>query len=71
MIKYRKSFVDKMKSLFLYLVEFFKDGSMLSKEYLNHCIVGNQNQRLIIIIIYNKSTFFINNSYQKIWTFNS
>lgn len=71
MIEYKKSFWNEMKSLFLYIVEFSKDRSMLSKAYLNICRVNNLNWKPIFIIIYNKSIFFANNYYQKVWTFNS
>lgn len=52
-----------MKSLLLYLVEFSKDESKLPKEYPNNCTIGNLDQRLIIIIINDKSIFSANNSY--------
>lgn len=63
MVKYRKLFLDEIKSLFLYLVKFLDDGSMLSKEYLYNYIVGSLDHKTIIMIIYNKSTFFINDSH--------
>ncbi len=66
MVEYRKSFLDEMKSLLPYLVEFSENGSMLPKEYLDDCIVGGPDQRPIIIIIYDESTFSTNNSCQKV-----
>lgn len=37
MVEYREIFFNKMKSLFLYFVEFFDDKSILSKIYPNNC----------------------------------
>lgn len=65
LIKYKIPFLNKMKSLLLYLVKFFKDKFMLSKEYPNDCIMSSLDQRLIIIIIYNKSSFSTNDDYRK------
>ena len=40
MVEYRKLFLDEIKSLFLYLVEFSEDKFMLSNEYLDCTIDG-------------------------------
>lgn len=34
----------------------------LIKIYFENCIIDSPNQKLIIIIIYDKSTFFANNN---------
>ena len=47
-------------------MEFFNNDSILPKTYPNNYIIKKSNQRFIIIIIYNKSIFFANNSYQKV-----
>lgn len=44
---------------------------MLSQEYPNDYIVSSLDKRLIIIIIYNKNTFSINDSCRKFWNHNS
>lgn len=62
MIKDRIILLDKIKSLFLYSVKFFKDSLIVLKEYLKNCIVNKPDQRLIIIIINNKRVFFKNNN---------
>lgn len=66
MMKYKKLFLDEIKLLLLYLVEFSKNRSILLKKYPNDYIVGSANQISIIMIIYNKSIFSTNNSCQKV-----
>lgn len=61
MVEYKKTFLDKMKALFLYFVEFNKNRLILSKDYLKDYIVDGLNKRLIIMIIHNKSIFLANN----------
>lgn len=68
MIEYKKTFLKKIKSLLSSFVEFFNNKSILLKIYSENCAINNLNQRLIIMITYNKNTFFINNGQQKIWT---
>lgn len=58
-------FLEEMKALSPYFIEFGEDKSILSKEYPKDCKISGSNQRLIIIIIYNKNTFFANNEHQK------
>lgn len=65
LIKYKILLLNEMKSLFLYLVEFFENKFMLPKKYLNDCIVSSLDQKVIIIIKYNKSIFSINDGCQK------
>lgn len=66
MVEYKKNFLDKMKALFYYFVKFCEEESILLKNYLENCIVGRPNKRLIIMIIYNKSTYLVNDKWQKI-----
>lgn len=62
MIKYQNFFLKKIKSLLPYFVEFKKNVKILSKKYSSDFAVEKSNQQLIIIIIYDKNTFFSNNS---------
>ena len=47
-----------MENLKLYIVEFEEESKMKSKIYPFGYVIGGNNQWLIIIIIYNKDTFF-------------
>lgn len=40
MIKYRKIFQNKIKSLFLYLINFFKNNSRVPKKYFDDYVVN-------------------------------
>lgn len=51
----KKLFLEKMKSLLPYFIEFKKDGKILPKEYLSNCIVRGLDQQPIIMIIYNEN----------------
>ena len=66
MIEYKKEFLDIMKVLLSYLIEFNKKKSILLKKYLKNYVIGGLNQRLIMRIIYNENIFSVNNSYQKV-----
>ena len=50
-----------MKKLNLYIVKFEEDNIIKPKIYFFYCIIGENEQQLIIIIIYNKYMFFANN----------
>lgn len=50
-----------MRLLLPYFVEFFKDSSILEKDYSDDCAIEGPNQKPIIIIIYNKSKILANN----------
>ena len=52
-----------MKLVLPYFVEFEEDGKILPKEYPSDCAVGDPDEQFIIIITYDKSTFFANNSH--------
>ena len=65
-VKYKEIFLSEIKSLLPYFMEFSKDGLILPKDYPNDCAVNASNQRSIIMITYDESTFFVNNSHRKI-----
>ena len=44
-------------------MKFFKNNLMILKKYFNNCKINKLNYKLIIMIIYNKNIFFINNNY--------
>ena len=56
----------EIRLFLLYFVEFSKDNSILVKNYLNNCAIRKLDQRLIIIISYNRSKFLAYNRDQKI-----
>ena len=66
MVEYKETFLNKIKSLLSYFVEFFNDGSMLPKIYLEDCAVGGLDQNPIIMITNDKSTLFTNNGRRKV-----
>lgn len=55
-----------MKLFLPFFVKFEEDVSILSKEYASDCTIKSLNQQLIIRIIYDESTFSMNDSWQKI-----
>ena len=68
-VEYCETFLEEMESLLPYFVEFWDDGTILSKEYPEDCAVGGLNWQSIIMIIHDESTFSANDSRWKIWTF--
>lgn len=62
------NFLEKMKELKPYMVEFSKDGTMKSKVYPPDCAVEGKNHQQIIIITHDKCLFFANDDVQKAWT---
>ena len=68
MVKNYKRFLNKIKKLKLYLIKLNKNDIIKNKIYLSNCIIKDKNCQLIIIIIYNKYIFFINNSIYKVQT---
>lgn len=67
-VKYKKTFFNKMKLLLPYFGKFLEDRSILPKIYLDNYAVGGPNWRSIIMIIHNESIFSIKNNWRKIWT---
>lgn len=55
------NFLWKIEEFKSYMVEFFEDNAIKPKVYFFNYIIRNKNCQLIIIIIYNKCTFFANN----------
>ena len=68
MVEYRQIFLEEMKSLLPYLVEFREDSTMISKEYLDDCAVGGPNRQRIIMITHDESKFSVHDSRRKVWT---
>ena len=68
MVEYKETFLNKIKSLLAYFVEFSNDGSMLLKIYPDDCAVGGADQRPIIIITHDENTFSSNDGQWKVWT---
>lgn len=64
-IEYWGVFLEKMKVLLPYFIKFKKNGTILPKKYLKDYVVRGSDGQLIIMIIYDKSIFSTNNSYQK------
>lgn len=59
-IKNRKYFLQEIKELEPYLVEFDKTGQMILKVYPSDCEVRGDKRQPIIVIIYDKCTFSFN-----------
>ena len=55
-------FLEKMKLLLFYFVEFEENGKILPKKYLNDYAVGGPDWQPIIMIKYDKGIFSINDS---------
>ena len=60
-IEYRETFLNEMKSLVLYFVEFSEDGTIVPKKYPDVWEVVGLDRRPIIIITHDESTFSANN----------
>ena len=54
-----------MKELQLYFVKFEENDAIKKKIYLFNCAIYGPNCHPIIVISYNKSIFFANNTIQK------
>ena len=67
MFEYKEIFLDKIKVLLYYFVEFSKDESILFKDNPKNCAVCTLNKRPIIMIIHNKKNFLVNNGREKVW----
>lgn len=68
-VEYREiflNFLNEMKSILSYFVEFSDNRSMLPKKYPENCAVGGPDQRPIIMITYYESTFSANDGRQKV-----
>ena len=67
-VEYRETFLDEIKALLPYFVEFNEDGSILPKVYPEDCAVGGPNKRPIIMITHDESTLSANDGRQRVWT---
>ena len=65
-VEYRETFLSEMKSLLPYFVEFSDNGSILSKVYPDDCAVRGSDQRPIIMITHDESTFSANDGRRKV-----
>ena len=61
-VEYREIFLEKMKSLPSYFIEFEEDGKILPKEYLSDRTIEELDQQPIIIITHDESIFSANDS---------
>ena len=68
-VEYREIFLEEMKALLPYFVQFKEDGTILPKKYPDDCAVGGSDRQPIILITHDESTFSANNSCRKVWTF--
>lgn len=68
MVEYQKFFLEEIKLLLPYFVEFEEDGKILPKKYPSNCAVGGPDSRPIIMITHDESTFSANDSRRKIRT---
>lgn len=66
-VKDRNNFLEMMKDLKPFMVEFESDGSMKPKEYLPNCAVGGDERRPIIVITHNECTFSANDGKRQAW----
>lgn len=64
-VEYRETFLEEMKSLLPYFVQFEEDGKILPKEYASDCAIEGPDRRPIIMIIHDESTFSTNDSRKK------
>ena len=61
MVKNYDKFLNTMKNLKLYLIEFEEDRSIKTKNYSDDYIVEGNIHCFVIVITYNKYTFSTNN----------
>lgn len=66
-VEYRQKFLENMKELLPYLVEFAEDGSMQEKAYPAGCVVGGPDRRPIIMITHDESIFSANDGRHQAW----
>lgn len=61
MVEDREKFLNTIKNLEPYLVEFEENRLMKTKNYLDDCTVKGDVRYSVIVITYNECTFFTNN----------
>lgn len=69
--EYREIFLHEIKLFLPYFVKFSENSAIVSKEYLNDCVIGESKKRPINLIIHNESIFFANDRCKKVWILNS
>ena len=65
-IEYQETFLNEMKLLLPYFVEFFEDSTIVPREYPNDCVVGRPDRKPIIMITHDESIFSANNGHRKV-----
>lgn len=68
MLEDQNNFLRKIEDLKPYMVECEENSKIKPKLYSFDCTIGSNDWQPIILIIYNKCTFFANNSIQITWT---
>ena len=66
-VQYRQKFLEEMKGLLPYFVEFAEDGSMQDKIYPAGCTVGGPGRRPIVMITHDESIFSANDGKHQAW----
>lgn len=66
-VQYRKQFLEEMRRLSPYFVEFTSDGEMKEKTYPIDCEIGGPNARPIIVVTHDESTFSANDGKHQAW----
>ena len=66
-VQYRGQFLEDIRKMLPYTVEFNADGTMKIKEYPSDCAVGGPNRRPIIIITHDESIFSANDGRHQAW----
>lgn len=62
MVEYKKIFLEKIKSLLFYIIEFEEDDKILSIKYQSDSAIKRPDRWSIIMIIHDESILFINDS---------
>jgi hypothetical protein len=66
-VQARKEFLQELKEMEPYLVEFNPDGTMKEKDYPADCKVFGEKRRPVIIIVHDESTFHANDGRHQAW----
>ena len=61
-----KQFLKKIKKLKFYIIKFNENSIIKNKKYFLNCIIDRKVWLLIVIIIFDKYIFFVNNNIYKI-----
>lgn len=62
MIKYYAQFFKKLKTLGYYLIKFYNNYFIKEKVFFLNYVINDQNKRPLILILYNKNIFLVNNN---------